>query len=51
MIEFQFHLSERTTRALLRDPLLPDYPSFTDIRAALARLEATENPQGEFEND
>lgn len=39
---FQYHLSERTTRQLLRDPQLPNDPTFGDTRAALARLDAQE---------
>lgn len=39
---FAFHMSERTARKLLRDPLLPSNPSFEDVRAALARLDAQE---------
>lgn len=39
---FQFHLTERVTRQLLRDPQLPNDPTFGDTRAALARLDAQE---------
>jgi hypothetical protein len=42
MIQFNFHLSERTTRALMQDPLLPPDPTFADIRAALVRLDSKE---------
>jgi hypothetical protein len=42
MSEFSFHLSERTQRAILHDPQLPDSPTFGDIRAALLRLDAAE---------
>lgn len=39
MIEqFKLHLSERTTMRLLRDPQLPDAPTFRDMRNALARI-------------
>ena len=39
---FTFHLSEKTVRQLLRDPQLPQVPTFQDIREALSRLEAQE---------
>lgn len=45
---FTFHLTEKTTRKLLADPLLPSDPTFEDIRTALARLDTAEvsnNPQ------
>ena len=40
MNNFQYHLTEKTMRELLRDPQLPDNPSFTELRQALARLDA-----------
>lgn len=44
---FSFHLSERTTLTILRDPLLPAAPTFADIRAALLRMDATKNKPSE----
>ncbi len=40
---FNFHLSERTARQILSDPLTPKDPTFEDVRAALARLDAGDN--------
>lgn len=38
---FRFHLTERTTRRLL--PLLPDEPTFADVKHALAKIDEIDN--------